>query len=203
MSLPLEENQLSIVTPRLVLQPPIASDHYINKYVAAVDESIYELKPWLPWAKYVPSHNQAEWYITACNKSWIEKNDNNLGLVLWITTRATNELLGSITIWNIVWEIPKFEFGYWLRTSQIGNGYITEAVNALTRYSFMQMGVNRIEIRCESDNTRAQHVPQRLNFTLDGVLKKSTRAVSSDELTDTFLFSRVDLNNLPNLKISW
>ena len=203
MSLLLEKNQLSIITPRLVLQPPIASDFYINEYVTAIDESIYQLKSWLPWAKHVPSHPQAEWYIATCNRNWIEKNNNNLGLVIWIIDQTTNELIGSMTIWNIVWEIPKFEFGFWLRTSQTGKGYITEAINALTRYSFMEMGANRIEIRCESGNIKAQHVPQRLNFTLDGVLKKSTRVISSNELTDTFLFSRIDLENLPDLKVSW
>ena len=203
MSLLSENHQLLITTPRLVLQPPIASDFYVNEYVTAIDESIYQLKPWLPWAKHVPSCTQAEWYIETCSKNWIEKNNNDLGLVIWIINQTTKELIGSMTIWNIVWEIPKFEFGYWLRTSQTGKGYITEAVNALTRYSFIQMGANRIEIRCESGNTRAQYVPQRLNFTLDGILKKSTRVISSNELTDTFLFSRVDLDNLPDLKVSW
>jgi len=194
---------LPITTPRLVLRQPTLSSSDINEYVTAILESLNELRPWLPWAKYYPSIPQTEEYIKSCNSSWLTKNDNNIGLPLWIFNKKNGELLGNIVMWNIVWEIPKFEYGYWLRTSQTQHGYITEAVNALTRYCFLQLGVNRIEIKCETENTRAILVPKRLGFQLDGILRSSTRAVLNNELTDTALFSRIDTKNLPELEVSW
>lgn len=190
---------LPINTPRLILQQPHLSQDSIQEYFDSVTESMNEIKLWLPWAKYVPSLNQISDYIKACNINWVTKNNNNLGLPLWIISKETGKFLGNIVIWNIVWDIPKFEFGYWLRTSQTGKGYITEAVNALTHYSFTQLGVNRIEIKCEIQNARAQLVPKRLGFELEGTLRNATRAVASGELADVVLFSRTDINNLPKL----
>jgi RimJ/RimL family protein N-acetyltransferase len=194
---------MPIVTPRLVLRPPTLSHNDIQEYFNAVTESMNEISQWLPWARYYPTFVQAEDYIRTCESCWITKNDNNIGLPLWIMDKANKKFIGNIASWNINWDIPKFEFGYWLRTSQTKKGYITEAVNALTRYCFLQLGIRRIEIRCERENTRAQQVPKRLGFKLEGILRNSTIAVSNGKLTDTFVFSRIDLERLPDLEVVW
>lgn len=197
------EFPLPIVTPRLIMRQPTLASSDIYEHFSAVTESMSEISQWLPWAKFYPSLSQTEDYIRACNASWITKNDNNIGLPLWIMSRDNKKFIGNIVIWNIVWEIPKFEFGYWLRSSQTQKGYITEAVNALTRYCFSQLGIRRIEIRCEKENLRAQLVPKRLGFELDGVLHNSTLAVSNGQLTDILIFSRIDQENLPELEVLW
>jgi ribosomal-protein-serine acetyltransferase len=194
---------MPIVTPRLIMRPPTLSQDDINNYFEAVTESMDELSQWLPWAKYYPSIPQVESYIRSCNNSWSTKTDNNFGLPIWLLDKKENKFIGGITIWNIVWEIPKFEFGYWLRTSETKKGYISEAVNALTRYCFLQLGSRRIEIRCEKENTRAQQVPKRLGFELEGVLRNSTLAISDGKLTDTILFARTDSEGLPELDVKW
>ncbi len=33
-------------------------------------------------------------------------------------------------------DVPMFEIGYWIDSQYSGNGYITEAVNAITQYAF-------------------------------------------------------------------
>jgi len=194
---------MPIVTPRLVLQPPNISYNDVHEYFDAVMESMNEISLWLPWAKYYPSIPQVEDYIRSCNSNWITKDNNNIGLPLWIIEKESNKFIGNIVMWNIIWDIPKFEFGYWLRTSQTKKGYITEAVNALTRYCFQQLGIKRIEIRCEKENTRAWLVPKRLGFELEGTLRNSTIAVSNGELTDTMVFSRIDPEQLPKLEVKW
>ena len=194
---------MPIETPRLLIRPPVLSNKNANEYVDAVAESMNEISLWLPWAKYYPSISQAETYLEMCNNSWLAKDNNNIGLPLWLIDKNSHRFIGNITMWNILWEIPKFEFGYWIRTSETNKGYITEAVNALTRYCFSQLGVNRIEIRCERENVRAQKVPKKLGFNLDGILRNSTLAVADGKLTDTVLFSRIDLEKLPELNVKW
>ena len=188
-----------ITTPRLILRKPTLDQDDVHEYIDAVIESINELRVWLKWAKYFPSIPSVEEYIKACNVNWITKDNNSIGLPLWIIDKKSKKFLGNIVMWNIAWDIPKFEFGYWLRTSKTNQGYITEAVNALARYCFLQLGVNRIEIKCELENARAQLVPKRLGFSLEGILRNATRAVSSGELTDVALFSRIDIKDLPEL----
>lgn len=194
---------MPITTPRLILRPPALTESDIQGYYDAVTESMPELKPWLPWAKYYPSISQVEEYIEQCKRSWKTKNNNNIGLPLWIFKKDDNTMIGSIVMWNIVWKIPKVEFGYWLRTSQTGNGYISEATNALTQYCFEKMGVKRIEIKCEAKNTKAKHVPERLGYNLDGVLLNSVNAVADGKLTDSVLYSCINTKNLPKLKTNW
>ncbi len=194
---------LPIETPRLIMQPPVLSHKNVHEYVEAVAESMNEISIWLPWARYYPTVSQTESYIEMCNNSWTNKNNNNIGLPLWLIDKKNHRFIGNITMWNIIWEIPKFEFGFWVRTTEINKGYITEAVNALTRYCLLQIGVNRIEIRCEKENVHAQQIPKKLGFSLDGVLRNSTLAVADGRLTDTLLFSRIDLEQLPQLTVQW
>lgn len=194
---------LPIVTPRLLLRQPIMGYVDVYEYVQAVNESMNELRPWMPWAQYYPTVNQSEEYIRECCANWILKNNNNIGLSLWIVEKKTGIFIGHMVIWNIAWDVPKFELGFWVRTSQVRNGYITEATNALTRYCFLQLGARRIEIRCEAKNIRSQLIPERLGFHLDGTLHNNTMAVAGNGHADVLVFSRIDLKNLPELEVKW
>jgi ribosomal-protein-serine acetyltransferase len=193
---------LPITTPRLLLRQPILKSDALE-YSQGVTESINELKPWMLWALHHQEVEQAENYIRECHINWISKNNNNIGLPLWIIDKTTGAFVGHIVMWNINWDIPRFEIGFWACTSYARRGYITEAVNALTRYCFLQLKAKRIEIRCETKNIRSQLVPQRLEFQLDGVLRNNAIAVSDGKLTDTLVFSRVDLKNMPELEVEW
>lgn len=74
------------------------------------------------------------------------------------------------------WEVPKFEVGYWCRSSCQRRGYVTEAVKGLTRIGFEQLGANRIEIRCDSRNVRSYRIAERTGYKLEAELKYEQRA---------------------------
>lgn len=194
---------MPIITPRLILRKPTPSQEDCQQYVDAVTESMPELSLWLPWARRYPSLDQAQSYLNMCDTNWNTPGTNNYGLTIWMIEKNGGLLVGSMSIWSILWDIPKFEFGYWVRTSQANNGYITEAVNAMTYYCFEAIGVKRIEIRCEIENIRAQLIPKRLKYDLDGILRNSTRAIADGKLTDTVLFSCTDLKNVPKIATTW
>ncbi|CAL7959781.1 Ribosomal protein N-acetyltransferase [Gammaproteobacteria bacterium] len=194
---------LPIVTPRLLLRQPIMGYVDAHEYTKAVTESMDELRPWMPWAQYHPTVNQSEEYIRECCANWILKNNNNIGLPLWIIEKTSGIFIGHIVMWNIAWDIPKFELGFWMRTSHTHKGYTTEATNALIRYCFLQLGVRRIEIRCEAKNVRSQLIPQHLGFQLDGTLRNNSIAVADGRHTDVLVFSCIDLKNLPELEVKW
>ena len=191
---------MPIETPRLIMRPPELCDHDIQEYYTAVTESMSELKPWLPWAKFYPTKHSVKDYIESCKENWVIRTNNNIGLPLWIFKKDNNTMVGNIVMWNIVWKIPKFELGFWLRTNETKNGYISEAVNALTRYCFAKLDAKRIEIKCEAKNIQAKKVPERLGYKLDGILFNSTEAVATGEITDSLLYSCIDTKNLPDLK---
>ena len=183
---------LPLNTPRLLLRQPVMGYTDSDHYTQAVKESLPELRLWVEWACYNPTLLQSEVYVRRCSANWILKNDNDIGLTLWIIEKATNTFIGNIQMWNIDWYTGKYEFGFWLRTSHTNKGYITEAVNALTRYCFLHKQAKRIVITCKPENIRSKLVPTRLNFNL------------AEELHNGLLFfSCESLDNLPELEVTW
>ena len=53
-------------------------------------------------------------------------------LRLHLYLKGTETLVGIAGLQDIDWDVPKFEIGYWCRTSFTGHGYTTEAVRAIT-----------------------------------------------------------------------
>ncbi|WP_030872433.1 GNAT family N-acetyltransferase [Streptomyces sp. NRRL S-37] len=65
------------------------------------------------------------------------------------------------------------EVGFWCAKEHRGNGYITEAVLAASRWAFTRMSVDRVEWRAEVGNTASRAVAERAGFTIEGVLRSS------------------------------
>jgi RimJ/RimL family protein N-acetyltransferase len=100
---------------------------------------------------------------------WLLREDVTLG----IFDRQTGRLLGGSGLHRIDWTIRRFEIGYWLRESAVGHGYVTEAVQVLTRFAFEHLSANRVEIRMDTRNTRSRAVPERLGFVYEGCLRRA------------------------------
>ena len=48
------------------------------------------------------------------------------GLRYHFHDKETGEHVGNSGLHNVHWDVPKFEIGYWCRTSKVGQGYVTE-----------------------------------------------------------------------------
>ena len=60
------------------------------------------------------------------------------------------------------------ELGYGLRKGYCGNGYMTEAVKAITEWAVSQEGVNCIEAETSPENTASQRVLAKAGFIPTG-----------------------------------
>jgi len=96
----------------------------------AVKESKEELRPWMPWAKNIPTVEESEVSIRRSRLQFLERSDLRLLLFL----KGTDELVGSSGLHRIDWQARKFEIGYWVRTSYAKQGYITEGVEAISSF---------------------------------------------------------------------
>lgn len=174
----------SFESERLLIRAPLWGDGAaINE---AVKESIEQLRPWMPWAQSISTIEQSEADIRRARLHFLERKDLRLILV----HKNTGQIVGSSGLHRIDWQARKFEIGYWVRTSFERQGYVTEAVNAITRFSLEELHANRIEIRCDSRNTRSARVAERLGFRLEGILRNDACAVDGS-LRDTMVFSKV------------
>jgi RimJ/RimL family protein N-acetyltransferase len=174
----------SFESDRLLIRAPRWGDGaQVNE---AVCESLEQLRPWMPWAQKAPTPEESEIDIRRSRLRYLDRTDLRLLLI----DKAGGRLVGASGLHRIDWEARKFEIGYWLRTSCTGQGYMTEAVEAITRFAIRQLQANRIEIRCDARNVRSARVAERLGFTLEGILRRDTIATDGS-LRDTMVFSKV------------
>lgn len=171
-----------IRTERLVLRAP-HPDHAVE-INAAVRESIEELRPWMPWASSTPTLEESRAHQVSARTAFLARED--LPLILFRGDR----IVGGSGLHRIDWTVPKFETGYWVRSSEARQGYVTEAVAAIAELAFEVLGARRLEIRASTLNRRSLAVPMRLGFTLEGVLRQDARHMDGS-LRDTAVYAKV------------
>ena len=169
-------------TARLLLRPPRAGDgSMVNE---AVVESIESLRPWMPWADPTPTVEQSEIWCRDGRAAFLAR-----ARLPWIMLeRHSGAFVGSAGMPRLDWKVPRFEIGYWVRRRFEGQGFVTEAVAALTDLAFGALAARRVEIRVDPRNERSWRVPERLGFVLEGVLRNDERAPDGT-LRDTRVYA--------------
>jgi RimJ/RimL family protein N-acetyltransferase len=170
-----------IKTERLIIRAPRNGDGAaLNR---AVCESLPELRPWMPWAQKEPSLEDSELNLREAQRAWIARTE--LRLLLF---NREGILVGSSGLHDIDWEVPRFEIGYWLRTSFCGQGLMTEAVRAIADFAFQTLDARRVEIHCDRRNTRSSAVALRAGFSHEATLRNFQRN-PDDSLGDQMIYA--------------
>lgn len=172
-------------TERLIIRAPRVSDAL--DVWTAIHESEKELKEWMPWAQQLPKLEETEENIRQATADFIARKD----LRLLLFSKATGEFVGSSGLHQINWSIPKFEIGYWLSSSKAGQGYMTEAVEAITNFAFQELQACRVEIRCDEENVKSKAIPERLGYQLEGVLQKNMQSSDGKDLRNTCIYAKI------------
>lgn len=188
-----------IRTPRLVIRPLQSSEG--PRLAEAITESLADLAPWLPWATKAPKPEESEERIRRGQAAWILRED------LWMSIfdATSGQLLGGTGLHRPRWDVPGFEIGYWLRSSAVGKGIVTESTNALTRFAFRALRAKRVELRCDPLNVRSVAVIERLGFAREGHLRGEIAHPGPDgvRIRDTLIYARHDMAGLPALDVKW
>jgi RimJ/RimL family protein N-acetyltransferase len=187
MKKPIVPDQLE--TSRLLLRCPNLEDTPI--LFEAIHESLPELKPWMPWATDDYSIDHAEEFIRRSIAQYVTQEDFRLSCF----DKTTGHFIGNSGLHRINWDVPRFEIGYWCRTSETGKGYMTEVTRALSKLCFEHLKAARVEIRCDDLNQKSAAVAQRCGYTLEGVLKNNERN-SKGELRSTRVYALTHLTDL-------
>jgi RimJ/RimL family protein N-acetyltransferase len=80
-------------------------------------------------------------------------------------------LLGSISLMHFVWEHTRAEVGYWLTREARGQGHAVRAVRLICRWSFEQVGLERVELLAATNNLPSQRVAERAGFSREALLR--------------------------------
>lgn len=172
-----------IESDRIYLRPCRREDSFAVH--AAIHASQQELKQWLAFAKTLATIEETAENLIQSQADFILRKD----LRFLIFRKEDDVFIGSTGLHRINWDIPKFEIGYWIDTQYSKQGYITESTKALTHFAFEQLGAKRIEIRCDSKNTESRRIPEKLGFSLEGILRSDSLAVDGS-VRDTCIFAK-------------
>lgn len=173
-------------TERLFIRLPLPGDGL--QVHEAMHRSKTELAKWLPFAKHDQTVKEVELSVREAHIAFLKRED----MRLHIFDRHTNEFIGSTGLHAPRWDIPSFEIGYWIDIKHSGKGYMTEAITGLVDFAFSELDANRLEIRCDTLNTKSRAIPEKLGFVLEGILKNEDVAVSGDGLRDTCVYAKYE-----------
>lgn len=125
------------------------------------------LRQWLPWVDYNTTADDTRQFIQSCSQQFDKQEGLDLGI--WYA----NQWIGSIGFHDWDKTNRKAALGYWLSEEFQGKGLMTDAAQAMVKYGFDKMHLNRIEIRCATGNVKSQAIPKRLHFKKEGVTRQS------------------------------
>ena len=101
----------------------------------------------------------------------------------------SNEIIGSRGFNSFDFDNDKTEIGYDIAKNYWGKGYAPEAISALLNCAFNSLNFNRVEAKVEPENLNSIKVLLKLNFTLEGTLRKAEK--SKGRYVDLKIFSKL------------
>jgi RimJ/RimL family protein N-acetyltransferase len=189
---------MPIRTPRLLLRPKQVGDGAITS--AAVLETWEELHKWMRWAENPRGFTPELMEIR--NRNVMASFILREGIELIGVEVAT----GTAVIWcglhDIDWQGRQCDTGYWVRKSAQGRGIATEAANALVRYAFGALGMQRIGLTHSAGNEASRRIAERLGFSLEGI-QRGANVLPGGKHEDRYCYARFDVAGLPDLEVQW
>lgn len=133
---------------------------------ALVDANRAHLRKWLPWVDDMRSvKNEREWLQGQLDL------ENRWAYPMMVLHRG--KLVGMVGVMGANSPSRAGEIGYWLAEDAQGQGIITRSCRAILDYVFALEGMNRMQIRAATGNTKSRAIPERLGFTFEGVQRQA------------------------------
>ena len=177
-----------IDTERLQLRAVMPGDG--AQHCRAVAESVDDLRRYLGhllWVSEEPSLINSEKYCRKHRAHFISRES----LLYFVYLKSEQRLIGSVALHEIDWQVPKMEIGYWCSSRYQGQGYISEAVSALTTMAMTELVAQRVEIQADVLNIASWRVAQRCGFEFEGLHRKFLREAMNGRLIDLRIYAKL------------
>lgn len=152
----------------------------------AIQASLTTLRPWLSYGQQIHTEDDAEADVRESHAKFLLRDE----LRFHLYTKEDSSFIGMITLQPLNWDIPSLAISFWIASTYQHNGYMTEALEGVTKFAFEKLDAKRLEIRCDSTNESARRLAERVHFTLEGILQNERLAVNGNEIRDTCVYAR-------------
>jgi RimJ/RimL family protein N-acetyltransferase len=172
-------NQPTLGTARLLLRPFVPADAGRIAELAGTRE-VADTTVSIPHPYPIST---AEQWIASHANAWLEDRAAHFAISLL----PHGPLIGGISLRDIQREHYQAELGIWIGKPWWGNGYASEAVEALLHLAFDQLGLNRVHAHHLNRNRASGHLLERAGFRREGLLRQ--RVMKWGRFEDVVLLS--------------
>ncbi|MFI5171990.1 MAG: GNAT family N-acetyltransferase [Chitinophagales bacterium] len=95
-----------------------------------------------------------------------------------VIEKNSGNIIGSIQIKSLDWNIPKGEIGYYIDEAYEGKGITTKAVAKIIEYGFQNLKLAKLFLRANSENKGSVKVAEKNGFEVEGKLRKDYKTTS-------------------------
>lgn len=149
----------------LLLQPLTQS--HIQPLVEMSQRSIKQIKPWLQEGLSPTTEQSAMAFVQKFDR------DQTLGLAYGFMLQHTfSQKYVGFAFLNHINPTHHFcNLGYWIDANATGKGYATLATKMLIQFATQQLGLKRVELVIEPQNTASIKVAEKAGCQNEGLLK--------------------------------
>jgi ribosomal-protein-serine acetyltransferase len=132
-----------------------------------INENRNHLRNFITWVDSTLKPEDSLEFIRTAHQHLHEQKGMSLGIF------QHEKLIGGIGMhqWNHT--LRKAEVGYWISKQEEGKGIMYDVSKAFIAFLFEQLHLNKIELHFKKENQRSAQLAQRLNFTIEGILRDS------------------------------
>ena len=149
----------------IVIRPFQPTD--IPSFFSAVCSSAEILGRWMPWCHADYSIEEAEAWLTTCQKEWLQCTS----YPFLVFEPNTNEVIGSVDINQINRDHSFGNIGYWISSSHTRRGIATAAVKMVAHFGFTELGLTRLEIVAVVENIASRRVAEKVGAKLECIAR--------------------------------
>ncbi len=119
------------------------------------------LSEYLPWPEKTKSVDDSKEFIKLMIQRRADNQEYGYGI------KYDNNVIGHISLMHVNDE-KRPEIGYWVASEFSGKGITTKATAALTSFALSKLGIPRIIIRAEPENTGSNRVAEKAGYIFQG-----------------------------------
>lgn len=159
----------------------LITENHSQPIFDVVDKNRTHLREWLPFVDRMQTVEFAENFVKGTMQR--NKDGNEFAFVII----EDDKVIGRIGVYKIDGQNKIGEIGYWLAENAQGKGIITKSCQTIIDFCFSDLQLNRIEIKCGTENFKSKTIPEKLNFTKEGVIRRGE--LLYDKFIDLNLYS--------------
>lgn len=152
-------------TDEVLIRELAATD--VDALFDSVSASLPTLSQWLPWAKPGYARSDSAAWIAHCQRTW----SAGVGYHLGIFDAASGILHGGVGFSDVNTMRRSANLGYWVADAARGREVAVTAARLAAAWAFDELGLQRIEILVQPENTASLRVAVKLGAVCEGIAR--------------------------------